>query len=142
MAEYLSNKLLVSLHPDKIYIQPYRKGVKFIGSVVKGNRIYISNSTISNAYIIIHRFNHNVIFDNIEHIVQSLNSYWGFMKHYNSYNVKVKIFKNVNYEWFKYIRYNAVKHKFEIRNQFKEHKMILYYSKRKEVFCEKFYSFT
>ena len=140
MTNYLKSELLVSLHPDKVYIQPYRKGVKFIGSVVKGKRIYVSNATVSNAYMIIYRYNHEVKLSNAEHLVQSLNSYWGFMKHYNSYNIKCRLFKMINYEWFKYIRYNAVKHKFEVRNQFKEHKMAVYYSRKKEIFCEKYYS--
>ena len=55
-----------------------------------------------------------------EHFVQSLNSYWGFMKHYSSYNVKMKIFELIDYRWFRYLSYNAPKKKFEIINKYKE----------------------
>lgn len=140
MGDYLSSNLSVSLHPNKVYIQPYRKGIKFIGSVVKGSRMYVSNSTVSNLYLFIHRYNHEVSAANAEHMVQSLNSYWGFMKHYSSYNIKIRLFKMINHKWFRYIKYNAVKHIFEVRNQYKENNIALYNSKRKKIFCEKYYS--
>lgn len=138
---YLWNSLRVRLHPNKIYIQHYKKGVKFTGSVVKYNRMYISNSTVSNTYMAINRFNGKISAENIEHFVQSLNSYWGFMKHYSSYNVKVKIFKLISYSWFKYMRYNLPRHRFEIRNKYKENSVAKYDLNNRFQFCEKYYSF-
>lgn len=138
---YLWDNLRVRLHPNKIYIQHYKKGVKFTGSVVKYNRMYINNSTVSNAYMTINRFNDEISAENIEHFVQSLNSYWGFMKHYSSYNVKVKIFKLINYSWFKYMRYKLSRHIFEIRNKYKENKNVRYDLNNRFQFCEKYYSF-
>lgn len=138
---YLWDNLNVRLHPNKIYIQHYKKGVKFTGSVVKYNRMYTSNSTVSNAYMAINRFNGEISVENIEHFVQSLNSYWGFMKHYSSYNIKVKIFKLINYNWFKYMRYNLSRHIFEIRNKYKENSVVKYDLSNRFQFCEKYYSF-
>jgi len=38
------------LHPKKIYLQHYTKGVKFLGVVVKPYRIYIGNQTKGTFY--------------------------------------------------------------------------------------------
>lgn len=45
---FLNNELQLNLHPQKVYLQHYTKGVKFLGAVVKPNRIYISNRTKGN----------------------------------------------------------------------------------------------
>lgn len=140
MSAYLVDNLMVKLHPDKIYIQHYRKGLKFTGSVVKGKRLYTSNTTVSNVYMVIHKFNDEVSEENVEHFVQSLNSYWGFMKHYSSYNVKVKIFSLIDYKWFRYLSYNAPRDKFEIRRKYKDNIIVKHDLKNKNKFCEKYYA--
>ena len=48
--EYLKTTVSVTLHPNKVYIQHYTKGVKFIGSVIKPNRIYVGNRLKGNAW--------------------------------------------------------------------------------------------
>ena len=65
MSNYLINNLMVKLHPDKIYIQHYRKGLKFTCSVVKGKRLYTSNTTVSNTYMSIHKFNGEISAENV-----------------------------------------------------------------------------
>ncbi len=139
MSNYLINNLMVKLHPDKIYIQHYRKGLKFTGSVVKGKRLYTSNTTVSNTYMSIHKFNGEISAENVEHFVQSLNSYWGFMRHYSSYNVKMKIFELIDYRWFRYLSYNAPKKKFEIINKYKENIIVKRDLKNRNKFCKKYY---
>lgn len=106
MGRYLAEKLQVILHPDKVYIQDARNGVKFIGGVVKPNRLYISNRTVSNAYKAVNRMNTLVEKDNAEKMMQSLNSYFGFMKHYRSYKIKKRILRLIGEEWWKYIMYD------------------------------------
>lgn len=130
MQKYLNDNLKVKLHQDKIYIQHYKKGVKFIGSIVKGNRMYISNSTVSNAYIMIHNNNKHINAENVEHFVQSLNSYWGFLKHYRTFNIKNKLLKLINKDWFEYLSYNKKENKFEINKKYK--KGIDYENRRKQ----------
>lgn len=125
ISQYLNLRLMIKLHPDKIYIQHYKKGIKFTGSVVKGKRIYSSNSAVSNIYMAIHKFNSEIDLNNAEHFVQSLNSYWGFMKHYSSYNIKLKVFQQINYKWFEFILYNASRHKFEMRKKYKNNISII-----------------
>jgi RNA-directed DNA polymerase len=48
ISNYLNNELKLKLHPKKIYLQHYTKGVKFLGTVIKPNRIYIANRTKGN----------------------------------------------------------------------------------------------
>ena len=79
----------VILHPKKLYIQHITKGVKFIGAVIKKNRIYISNRTKGNfydtlkrchTYLSEHRKNKTAVpLKDMEYIVNSINSYLGFM---------------------------------------------------------------
>ena len=54
---YLHSKLKLSLHPGKIYLQHYTKGVKFLGTVILPNRVYIANRTKGNFYNAIVRQN-------------------------------------------------------------------------------------
>lgn len=54
---YLQEKLKLRLHPDKIYLQHYSKGVKYLGAMIKPNRIYISNRTKGNFYHAIQKQN-------------------------------------------------------------------------------------
>ena len=49
-SNFLLSTLQLSLHPKKIYLQHYKKGVKFLGTIIKPNRIYIANRTKGNFY--------------------------------------------------------------------------------------------
>jgi RNA-directed DNA polymerase len=43
--KYLSEKLFLELHPNKIYLQHFSKGVSFLGTIIKPHRIYIAKRT-------------------------------------------------------------------------------------------------
>lgn len=98
------SKIGLTLHPRKIYNQDYVKGVKFIGSVVKNGRIYSGNQTIANLEDAIFDYN-NMIEDakNEEEarvvtnkFINAINSYFGFLKHTNSFAIKRKYYKTVS----------------------------------------------
>ncbi len=96
---FLSNKLCLKLHPKKIYLQHYSKGVKFLGAVIKPNRIYISNRTKGNFYNTISGYNKLVDLrkpyrSECKSFQSSVNSYLGLMKHYRSYNIRYNILYN------------------------------------------------
>lgn len=57
LRSFLQAKLMLRLHPRKIYLQHFSKGVKFIGAVVKPGREYIGNRTKGNLYAKIHYYN-------------------------------------------------------------------------------------
>ena len=104
MREQLA-KVEVVLHHDKIYIQHYTKGMKFIGGVSKMKRLYAGNRTIDNFKQAILRLND--IEDKAseaEHAVQAINSYIGFMIHRNSFNKRKEALSLLDASWLDFIR--------------------------------------
>lgn len=103
----LYDNLNITLHPDKIYIQHYKKGVLFTGAVIKGKLMYTSNRTVSNFIKSIYHF--NKLSEQIEGYVErytnkflsSINSYCGFLSHYNTYAIRRKLFNRINCNWKK-----------------------------------------
>lgn len=120
------------LHPDKIYIQPQRHGIQFVGGVVLEGRTYLLNRTISS--FVQSLFLINIICDKIinngidskylyelEHAVQSINSYQGFLVHCASYNLQKKFLYPLSSFWkVCYTKKNLsvvkVKNKYKIKN--------------------------
>jgi hypothetical protein len=96
ISNFLLAKLDLSIHPGKIYLQHYSKGVKFIGAVIKLNRIYIASRTKGNFHDAIVRYSelsidHKPADDEISSFLSSMNSYLGIMKHYQSYGLRRRI---------------------------------------------------
>lgn len=96
----------LTLHPKKIYLQHYTKGVKYIGAVLKKDRRYISNRTVGNFYSAIHRFNNlanreGYIEDYTDHFIASMNSYLGFCRQFMTYNIRRKAIKQIDKRWWK-----------------------------------------
>lgn len=57
LSEYLQTVLQVTIHPKKIYLQHYSKGVKFSGTVILPKHIYIADRTKGNFYNAIEKQN-------------------------------------------------------------------------------------
>lgn len=117
MASYLKDNLHVTLHQDKVYIQDTRNGVSFIGGVVRNHRMYVSNRTVSNVHKAMNRMNRQITSENAEKFMQTMNSYFGFMKHYRSYRIKKRILKKIDTKWWKFIIYNKKRGIISIRKQ-------------------------
>lgn len=105
---YLQEQLLTELHPNKIYVQHYSKGVRFVGTVIKPGRVYISNRSLGYFYSRIHEYNklamQGLQAEYVEKFVQSINSYLGLLKHYRTYKLRRKIAeKHILPLWGKYI---------------------------------------
>ena len=102
LAEFLQSELQATIHPKKIYLQQYSKGVKYLGTVIKPNRIYIANRTKGNFYNAIEKQNkviqdHKSTKEEQQAFQSSMNSYSGIMKHYKSYKLRKKmIFKRLS----------------------------------------------
>ena len=105
--EKILSDLGLTLHPKKRYSQPVRHGAKFLGYVVRKDRVYISNRTLGNFQDAIDNFNtmEEDVFS-ISGCIRSLNSYLGFTSYCNSYKVVDKILKNLEERWFKYLDIN------------------------------------
>lgn len=127
---YLSNNLSLKLHKKKLYVQSYKKGCKFIGSVVKYNRLYVGNYTVGRFFDRINYFNklvnsydkYNI--NNAEYFVSCINSYLGMIKHYKSFKLRKKLINRIDKKWFEVCIVGDSYEKIICLNKFK-HKNIL-----------------
>jgi len=104
--EYLENNLNLILHPKKIHLQHFSKGVKYLGVVIKPYRSYIANRTKGKFYDAIETqnkiiVNHKPTIEEQEKFINSMNSYLGIMKHYKTYKLSQQmIFNNLSHWWW------------------------------------------
>ena len=97
------------LHPRKFYCQHWSKGVGFIGSFIRRDRLYADRRIIRNFCKCIYEFNKCVRRSRIETFMASMNSYIGILKNRNGRGIVEKILKEVNPKWWEYVHYNPVK---------------------------------
>ena len=111
----------LKLHPNKIYIQHYSKGLKFVGAVIKKERTYVSNRCVRNFEDMMFEMAMN---DNKEEraaeFVSRANSYLGYMIHHASYAIRRRIIEAMNEEWWKYVYVGGHFEKLVLRNEFSE----------------------
>jgi hypothetical protein len=121
--QFLKNELHLELHPNKIYLQHYTKGVPFLGTIIKPNRIYSGKRLKANFYQAIQNQNkliesHKLDYDDLTHFLSSLNSYLGLLRHYQTYNLRKRmVYKNLNAYWWNYVVLNADATKFYLRTR-------------------------
>jgi hypothetical protein len=103
----LQEHLALTLHPRKVYLQHYSKGVIFLGQMIKPHRTYIRKRTLGYFYQKIQQLNNSLLFlqqqqtikgersdDYIQlkkHFLSVINSYLGFLIHCKSYTKRKKI---------------------------------------------------
>jgi RNA-directed DNA polymerase len=123
ITEFLNSKLQLTLHPKKIYLQHYSKGVVFLGAIIKPHRIYIANRTKGNFFDAIQKQNilareHRPTQKEKEIFLSSMNSYLGIMKHYKTYKTrKHLILKNLSGWWWNHIALKGGYAKFVLKNR-------------------------
>ncbi len=106
LSEFLLIKLGLDLHPRKIHLQHYAKGVNFLGVTIKPNRIYIGTRTKGNFYDAINQHNNKSREKKPSKEEQaaflcSMNSYLGIMKHYNTYRLRRRMLrKHLSIWWW------------------------------------------
>ena len=109
LSEFLRSELRATIHPKKIYLQHYSKGVTFLGTVILPNRIYIASRTKGNFYNAIDKQNqiardHKPTKEEQQSFQSSMNSYLGILKHYKTYKLrKCMLFKNLSGWWWNYV---------------------------------------
>ncbi|MDA3803030.1 MAG: RNA-directed DNA polymerase [Patescibacteria group bacterium] len=81
---YLHNKLELSLHPKKIYIQEINKGVPFLGMIIKPYRIYPGKRIRKNFFKALNNASQD------KGSINTINSYLGMIKNYNSFKLRKK----------------------------------------------------
>lgn len=95
--------LHVRMHPDKVYIQEVKKGIKMVGGVVKPGRTYLANRTVAGFTDAVRALeaacdqciNHKLIYS----CIRSVNSYMGFLVHHKSYAIRRKAFSHLKIFW-------------------------------------------
>ena len=96
------DKVGLTIHPKKIYLQHYSKGALFLGHYIKPYRSYISNRTKNNFYNAIKEINSLVAASfKIEWITMKqiravLNSYLGTLSHAKTHNLIIKALQQLN----------------------------------------------
>jgi retron-type reverse transcriptase len=109
LSDFLLSTLKLSLHPDKIYLQHYSKGVQYLGAVIKPYRICIANRTKGNFYGTIEKQNrivrdHKPAKEELAAFLSSMNSYLGIMKHYKTYTLrKLMLLEYLSGWWWNYV---------------------------------------
>lgn len=109
LSTFLTDKLHLTLHPKKIYLQHYTRGVQFLGTFIKPNRIYIGKRTKSNFYQAIQKQNvitrdHKPTKQEQKTFQSSMNSYLGIMKHYRTYRLRKKmLWKYLSPYWWNHV---------------------------------------
>ena len=106
ISEFLRVKLKLTLHPRKIYLQHYSKGVTFLGMHIKPHCILAGKRLKGNFYDAI--MNHNKLVQEQKPTKEeqlaflcSMNSYLGIMKHYNTHKWRKKmLIKYVSAWWW------------------------------------------
>lgn len=103
LSTFLSGTLGLTLHPKKIYLQHYSKGVNFLGAVIKPHRNYIANRSkrnFKNCIATCERklSNNEEVPDtrSLHNVRNSINSYLGIMQHYRTYNIRKKALLSSN----------------------------------------------
>lgn len=128
LCEYLSLTLHQKVHPDKFYIQPARHGVKFVGRIIKPGRSYTGNRTVGNFYNALHKLNKfcSAIIKGdvtvvqameLEHLVSSVNSLYGFLISTASWKIRIEALKSMTAFWK--VCYVVNNHIVRIRKQYK-----------------------
>lgn len=121
ISSYLTEELQLELHPKKIYLQHFSKGVKYLGAVVKPHRISVANRTKGNFYEAVEiqnrlARNHKPSAEERKVFVSSMNSYLGIMKHYKTHKIRKKIIcKQLSGWWWNYITVKNSFGKFQLK---------------------------
>ncbi len=109
LSRFLDANLRLKLHPKKIYLQHYSKGVKFLGTVIKTNRIYIANRTKGNFYRAIQKQNELIQHrkpakEDLDHFISSLNSYLGILKHFKTFRIRKRVIsQQLSKNWLEHV---------------------------------------
>ncbi len=95
--DFLSKKLDLKLHPQKVEIRKFSQGVDFLGYVVLPYYITLRTKTKKRMFRKIKRNKAKLNRDLIsrESFEQSLQSYYGILKHCNSFKLKRELDKSI-----------------------------------------------
>lgn len=97
------------LHPKKMYLQHYAKGVLFVGGMILPGRKYISRRTTGRLFSKIHYCNILLAAPErptpkaVESMVATMNSYLGMMCHYDAQRLFHRVLQQASSQWYRYV---------------------------------------
>lgn len=88
------------MHPDKVYLQEVKKGVKFTGAVIKPGRVYAGNTTVQHLFDVINDWNstEDPSQEQTEKFVVQVNSLFGHLVHRDSYGIRWRAWKEMSHK--------------------------------------------
>ncbi len=120
---YMIDYLGLHLHPNKIYLQHYKKGLPFLGAFLMPGRVYAGRRLKSNFFQAAKNFNatnpNSIIVLRLEQ--STLNSYLGLISQYSSFRIRKKVMLEILYNRHRkfFIIQNKIR-KVTIRSKFKK----------------------
>jgi hypothetical protein len=101
--------LNLTIHPNKIYLQHFSKGVDFLGSYLKPYRIYVKNKIKTNFNQVINDWNEkalekdfNFSKEEILDFITKTNSYLGLMSHFKTKRLRQKMVDRIEIKSYNY----------------------------------------
>ena len=97
------------LHPKKMYLQHYSKGVLFIGGMILPGRKYLSRRTMGflhKTLILCRRLADGQPVPPLkvrEQIQASMNSYFGMLQHFDANRLTTRLIRQLPREWFRWM---------------------------------------
>ena len=98
---FAKQELLLTIHPDKLYIQECHKGVSFIGGNIKPHRIYCGNRALSKFYNALNTKYADFDESKIDNYISSVNSYLGLIRHFKTYSIRKRYINKYTKPWRK-----------------------------------------
>lgn len=121
---FLKKKLELEIHPKKTILQKARKGINFLGYIIRPDYSLSRKRVVGNLKMKLERINSALKktkdLEQIEKIARSalcvINSYWGHFKHADCENLKIKLWLKHFAELQKYLDKSETGGHFIIRN--------------------------
>lgn len=136
------NKIHLTLHPKKVYLQQYDKGVLFLGHYIKPYRNYIGNRTKANFYRVIIRINNMLLqtykikWSVMKKIRGILNSFLGTLSHANTYFLIKKTVKKLDPKFYLFFGFTKNYSKAYIKKEYWQwHYTLTYPSINRDTIC-------
>lgn len=99
-------ELGASINERKFYCQHWSKGIECVGVHIKRDHVLLNHRIFRNAIKKIREMNHNISPSRVDHLLASVNSYFGMMKNVNGYRLVKILLREMNPQWFQYVGFN------------------------------------
>ena len=99
-------ELGASINEKKFYCQHWSKGIECVGVHIKRDHVLLNHRIFRNAIKKIREMNHNISPNRVDHLLASVNSYFGMMKNVNGYRLVKILLREMNPQWFQYVGFN------------------------------------